>query len=218
MARTKRDIDLFHDAASKEIPASLRALRAAIARPDGQTETRLQRELDRMERVAGAMADLAVCGLSPLQHAPVDLSALAHEEVRLLREEPGFAHVRFNVAAGLHAAGDRQLVASLVRHLVMRAARACRGEPEPLVQFGSGSREGRAVFFVRDSGPGIDAARREKLFRPFARANAPDGVQDDTADVGIVVAASIVDRHGGALTIDSRPGEGTTVYFSLPDA
>lgn len=214
MARAKRDIDLFHDVVSKDIPASLRVLREAIANPDEQTETRLQRELGRIESVVGALEELGRHGQPPLQRSRVDLSTLVQEEARQLRATRELANVRFDVDANLHADGDQRLIAALLRHLVKRAAGACRGEPGPLVHFGSGSLDGRAGFFVHDNGPGMDAARREKLFRPFERA----GVQDDTVDIGIVSARRIVERHGGELVIDSLPGKGTTIFFFLPGA
>lgn len=214
MARAKRDIDQFHDVVSKDFPASLRTLRAVLAAPDDQTEARLQREIGRMEAVVGALEELGRHGQPALQRAPVQLSVLAQEAVGQLRAGREFARVRFDVDAGLHVEGDRQLLAALLRHLVKRAARACQSELEPLVRVGGGSLEGRAVFFVRDNGPGMDAARRDKLFRPFERGNA----DDDTVDIGIVSARLIVERHGGELIIDSLPGKGTTIFFSLPAA
>ena len=214
MARANRDIDLFHDVVSKDFPASLRALREALAAPDHQTEARLQREIGRMESMVGALEELGRHSQPALQRAPVPLSALAQEEVRQLGTGREFARVRFDIDAGLHAEGDRRLLAALLRHLVKRAARACQTEPEPLVHVGGGSLEGRSVFFVRDNGPGMDAARREKLFRPFERG----GAEDDTVDIGIVSARRIVERHGGELIVDSLPGQGTTIFFSLPGA
>lgn len=215
MARAKRDIDLYHDVVSKDIPASLRVLREAIANPDEQTETRLQRELGRIESVVDALEELGRHGLPDLQRAPVDLSALAREDVQRLGKEHDLGRARFDIDTGMQAQGDRRLLAALLRHLVKRAACACRAESEPQVRIGSGSLEGRAVYFVRDNGPGMKSAQRDKLFRPFERNGTRDGSQDDTVDIGIVSARRIVERHGGELTIDSQPGRGTTIFFSL---
>lgn len=214
MARARRDIDLFHDVVSKDFPASLRSLREALAAPDEQTEARLRREIGRMEALAGALEELGRHGEAALQRAPVALSALAQEEVGHLRAGGEFTRVRFDVDAGLRADGDRQLLAALLRHLVKRAAQACQSEPEPLVHIGGGSLEGRAVFFVSDNGPGMDPARRDKLFRAFERHSAAD----DTVDIGIVSARRIVERHGGELSVESLPGKGTTIFFSVPGA
>ena len=212
MARARRDIDLFHDVVSKDIPASLRVLREAIASPDEKTEATLQRELGRIESVVDALEELGRHGLPALQRAPVDLSALAREEVRRLGKEHDLGHAKFSIDSGMHAEGDRRLLAALLRHLVKRAAGACRSDPDAQVHVGGGSHQGRAVFFVRDNGPGMKSYQRDKLFRPFER----EGLQDDTVDIGIVSARRIVERHGGELVVESQPGQGTTVFFTLP--
>lgn len=213
LARTRRDIDVFHDVISKDFPASLRTLRQAIAKPDDGTEARLLRELDHMQAVVDALEELGRHGLPPLQRARLDLSALVQEEVRQLRTVRELANVRFDIDAGLQAEGDPRLIPALLRHLVKRSARACRAEASPLVHFGSGSHEGRAGFFFHDNGPAMDAAQREQLFRPLQRNGERD---DDTVDIGIVSARRIVERHGGELIVDSQPNHGTTIFFFLP--
>lgn len=213
LARTKRDLDVFHDVISKDFSASLRAFRQAIARPNDGTEARLLRELDRMEAVVGALEELGRHGLPPLQRVRLDLSDLVHEEVRQLRTVRELANVRFDIDAGLQADGDPRLISALLHHLVRRGARACRAEASPLVHFGSGSHEGRAGFFFHDNGPGMDAAQREQLFRPLQRNGERD---EDTVDIGIVSARRIVERHGGELIVDSQPNHGTTIFFFLP--
>ncbi|MGH8764777.1 MAG: ATP-binding protein, partial [Burkholderiales bacterium] len=117
---------------------------------------------------------------------------------------------------GLRADGDRKMIAALLRHLVGRGARACRAEPDPLVRIGGGSMQGQPVFYVSDNGPGMDAARRERLFRPFEKG-AADGAREETLDVAAVSARHVVERHGGELNVDSAPGKGTTFFFSLPN-
>jgi hypothetical protein len=159
IARLKRDIDLFHDVVSKDFPASLKALREALAAPDDGTEARLQREFGRMEAVTGALEELGRHNLPALKRAPIDLSAVAQEAIRNLRAAQDFARVRFDVDAHLQAVGDRHLVAALLRHLIRRAARACRAEREPLVHVGSGSREGGVLRQRQRAGHGCRAAR-----------------------------------------------------------
>jgi len=212
--RARRDMDLFNDVVAKDFPASLQALRAAIARPDERTEASLQREIARMTAVLGALGEVGRHGEAALRRAPVELSALALEAAGRLRARSRYARVRFDVDAGLRAEGDREQLAALLGHLIKRAATACLGEPDPLVHVGAGSVEGRPVFFVHDNGPGMDEAQRLKLFRPFEAGRA----EDDTADIGIVSARRIAERHGGELSVDSNPGKGTTFFFTLSAA
>ena len=57
---------------------------------------------------------------------------------------------------------------------------------------------------VADSGPGISAADRERLFKPFFTAGKPGGT-----GLGLWVSQSLVERYGGRISVDSAPGQGT---------
>jgi signal transduction histidine kinase len=214
LTRAKRDIDLMNDVVSKYFAASLREQRLALGLPDGETAARLRREIGRMEGMVRALQELGRHSQPALQRAPLDISVLAQDAIRSLRGASELSRVKFDVDANLHADGDRELIAALLRHLVRRAASACKSEPHPLVHVGGGSRDGQAVCFVHDNGPGMDEAQRERLFTPFE----PGQAEDNTMDIGIVSARRIAERHGGELTVESAPGRGTTYFFSLPAA
>ncbi len=211
--RARRDFDLAHEVLAKDVPQSLARLRAALDAPDEQTEARLRREFARIETVVAALGQIGGDSEPGLRLEPVDLSTLAHANVRELRTRPRYARIVFDIDGGLRAMADKAQVAALLHHLIKRAASACDAEPEPVVHVGSGSLEGRALFFVRDNGPGMDDAQRARLFRPFGREN-----MEDTVDVGIVSARRIAERHGGELDIESTPGKGTTFFFTLAAA
>ena len=212
--RARRDLDLYHDAIVKDLPASLAAMRAALAAPDEGTEARLHKEIARMASLAGLLGALRDQSEPPLRHEPLLLSEMAHAVAAGLRARGRYARVRFDVDPGMRAQADRELVAALLGHLLKRAAIACQAEAEPQVHIGSGSREGRPVYFVTDNGPALDESARELLFRPFSRAARPE----DTVDIGIVSSRRIAERHGGELFVESEPGRGTTYFFTLgPD-
>lgn len=174
---------------------SLSTLRAALeAQPAGSL-----REL----------AAVAACSLHSLRREALDLTSMAQDSAQRLRREPALARVAIRVDAGLHATGDRALVALLLDHLVGRACRACRGERDAAVHVGGGSLGGRPVFFVRDNGPSLDARQRAALFEPFGAGGA-------APDLSVLLARAIAERHGGELEPDAAAGNETTIFFSLP--
>jgi signal transduction histidine kinase len=63
---------------------------------------------------------------------------------------------------------------------------------------------------VHDSGPGIDAAIKEKLFKPFVTT------KKDGFGIGLTLCRSIIDKHNGKIWVDSVPEGGATFSFSLP--
>jgi signal transduction histidine kinase len=70
--------------------------------------------------------------------------------------------------------------------------------------------KGKATVRVRDSGPGLPAELRERLFEPFVTSK-PDGV-----GLGLSGSKQLIEGHGGSICIDDAPGGGAVVAFTLP--
>ena len=68
---------------------------------------------------------------------------------------------------------------------------------------------------VRDTGPGIAAELRERLFERFTQWNL-NGAQPGFAGLGLAIAKEIVEAHGGRIFVDSTLGKGTCFTVELP--
>lgn len=66
---------------------------------------------------------------------------------------------------------------------------------------------------VRDDGAGIDPANRERIFEPFFTTKG-----EGHAGLGLAMVEGVIRQHGGAVGMESQPGEGTTVTLLLPAA
>jgi signal transduction histidine kinase len=76
--------------------------------------------------------------------------------------------------------------------------------------------EGAAVrCAVIDTGPGIPADQLQRIFGRFWQAKPSDR---RGLGLGLTIAKSIVEAHGGRIGADSRPGEGTEFWFTVPTA
>jgi signal transduction histidine kinase len=73
-----------------------------------------------------------------------------------------------------------------------------------------------ALLVIDDAGPGIPAARRELLLEPFVRLESSRNRSTGGAGLGLAVVRSLVEAHGGALTIGDAPGGGARVNVTLP--
>jgi two-component system sensor histidine kinase VicK len=76
-------------------------------------------------------------------------------------------------------------------------------------------RDGKAELSIADTGVGISAADLPHIFDAFFRADPARSREAGGAGLGLALAKAIVERHGGAIRCDSRPGEGTTVRITL---
>nr|WP_225444398.1 two-component regulator propeller domain-containing protein [Pseudomarimonas arenosa] len=74
-------------------------------------------------------------------------------------------------------------------------------------------RDGRVRLWVQDNGPGLDAAARTRLYRPFSRISEIGG---DGHGLGLSIVRRIVERMGGEVGCSSEPGAGARFWFVLP--
>jgi signal transduction histidine kinase len=106
---------------------------------------------------------------------------------------------------------SRERILQVFSNLVGNAIRAT--PPGGEITISGEPRGGQLLFRVRDSGPGISPERVAELLKPFWETPAQ---LTGSRGLGIPIARAIVRAHGGEFSMESRPGEGTRVSFTLP--
>ncbi|MFN8558732.1 MAG: HAMP domain-containing sensor histidine kinase [Dehalococcoidia bacterium] len=146
---------------------------------------------------------------------PVPLPDLVREavhEVAPMLEQRGQIVLCDGLNLDLVVAADGDHVTRVLVNLLSNAAKY---SPDGVaIRVAAGRRGGCAWLQVQDSGPGIAAEQQRELFTRFFRAR-PDG-QTPGVGLGLAIAKSIIDAHGGTVTVESAPGEGTCVEVTLP--
>jgi hypothetical protein len=69
---------------------------------------------------------------------------------------------------------------------------------------------------VRDTGPGISADDRAKLFQEFQQAENAITKKKGGTGLGLAISKRIIEMHGGKIWVESQPGQGSTFAFTLP--
>ena len=222
-----RELEAFVHAAARELRGPLRAIDAfsrafqqmqgaLLGMPARDLLSRIAMQLERMESVIDGLVALARLGRAGVSRARVDITEAANRAAARLRSTQPGREVEIVVAEGLTTWADESLVRSLVDHLLDNAWKATRATHGARIEVGSEQRDGRGVFYVRDNGAGFDMARSPEVFTPFSRLRPePDA---GGRGLGLAIVRRIVERHGGEIHAESRPGEGATFFFSLGGA
>jgi PAS domain S-box-containing protein len=148
--------------------------------------------------------------LEPLEMARI--VARAEDRIEYLRNKRG-AVIRHRVEEWPVALGQASWVEEVWVNYLSNGIKY-GGEP-PVLELGADLVDSMVRCWVRDNGPGISVEDRKKLFVPFSRLPQ---VRATGQGLGLSIVRRIVSRLGGQVGVESRLGEGSTFYFTLPAA
>jgi two-component system sensor histidine kinase KdpD len=217
------------DAVTHDLRTPLTSIKASVTslltqaalRPDQRQEllTVIDEESDRLnhliaEAVEMAQLDAKAVRLDRRPHALARLIGDALASVRSRWPDRAVALVTGRSHEHLpDAMVDEALVAKVLLHLVENAAKySSKGAPIAV----SIERHGPWLqVAVTDHGPGIPEKEQARIFDKFYRSPA-HRYQAQGSGMGLPIARAIVEAHGGTLTVESTPAEGSTFRFTLP--
>jgi PAS domain S-box-containing protein len=224
LSEANRELESFAYSVSHDLRAPLRGIegfsrilgeRYADALDDTGRDylARVRKATSRMAELIDALLKLSRIGRSGLGWADVDLSALAAEVGAALADaEPG-RQVELRIQPGMRAHGDPALLRVLLENLMGNAWKFTRGAAGARIVVDMQQDPGGATYRVCDNGAGFDPQFAGKLFRPFQRLHSQDEFSGH--GIGLASVKRIVERHGGAIEADGRPGEGACFRFTL---
>jgi signal transduction histidine kinase len=151
---------------------------------------------------------------SEVVKAPLYLREVVAEVMRMVRSDALFRNISlaFEAPTGRkHVAGDRIQLQHAILNLILNAFDAVsEGEGLREVSISIGVDEDQVTAAIRDSGNGIDPATLAQIFEPFFTTK-PKGM-----GMGLAIARSIINAHGGQLSARRNPDRGSTFEISLP--
>ena len=174
---------------------------------------RLARNMyDASRRIQQMLQDLLDLGRGgPSQRQRADLREIVSRaaETLVLKAEAQSIQVVLDIPEHLYADLDSRRIERVVANLIGNAIDAMPGGGAITV---SAVREGgSAMIAVRDTGPGIPAEVRDRLFQPFATSRKGNGM-----GLGLALSRQAVVDHGGDMWAEPAPGPGACFIFRLP--
>jgi PAS domain S-box-containing protein len=169
---------------------------------------------EEMDRLITDMMVLSRIIRSEICRDTVDLSEVSRGIAAMLKLAEPVRRAEFDIAPGLVADCDPQLLKVALDNLFRNAWKYSGRTSDARIEFGSSVFEGKRAFFVRDNGVGFDMKDADKLFKPFQRlqnARAFPGT-----GIGLTTVRRIMQRHGGDVWGEGELGKGATFFFTLP--
>ena len=186
----------------------------------GSMTATLRRSALRLERLVENLLDAGSIEAGTFQVRAVPTSVELSLQEALVFVQPLLDGKRQRIETDLHADSDRVLAdpprtGQVLANLI---ANASKYSPEATaIRVSTASREGFVRVTVSDEGPGIPLDEQARLFQRFFRSRE---VRDQAGGLGLglTICRAIVNAQGGEIGIDSTPGQGTSVHFTLPKA
>lgn len=223
-ARSEQRMRDFIADASHELRTPLTAIRGylQLLRQDMVTERdrpdvlrRADEEATRMGTLVDGLLYLARLDAEPmLRHEPLDLTAVVRDCIAdALAVQPG-RPTTLHAPQRCPVRGDRDALHQVMTNLLANVRAHTPPDAPVTVEVTADGTAARVV--VRDTGPGMPPELAGRAFDRFTRVDSGRG--DGGSGLGLAIVAEIVTAHGGEVGIDSRPGAGTAVRFSVPMA
>jgi light-regulated signal transduction histidine kinase (bacteriophytochrome) len=202
LATLRLNLDALRRAAQRTPldPAVLGRRLEAADRQRERLEVLLRRLIDASQLEAGRLH---------LARTPMDLGALAREVAgRFAKEAP---ELRLRVTGDPVGDWDAARLDQVLSNLLSNAVKYGLGRPIEVAVSGDPM---VVRVAVTDRGIGIPPEGRERLFRRFERAVTPSAYQG--LGLGLWIARTLVEMHGGDIMVESTPGMGATFTVTLP--
>ncbi|MBI2518479.1 MAG: response regulator [Opitutae bacterium] len=191
----------FADLLRTLAPESLHGHTRCISQ-SAQEAAQIIRQLLSLSRPAGNAHDL------------LDLGEVCREALQMLRFQLREAQCAVELqlpAEPVGIQGDAAQLKQVLINLALNALHAMEGRPAPCLTVQLRTDGSSARLCVRDSGVGIPPENLARIFDPFFTTKGPRGT-----GLGLSISANLIRQHGGDITAESTPGQGSTFSIRLP--
>jgi signal transduction histidine kinase len=222
-ARRSRDAVLANVSHELKTPlsaqlASIELLRDGLGAMETSEATKLVTALERstlrlMRLVDNLLESVRIeTGRATLRRLPVDLAALVEDAAAMTRPLLDQRRQRLEIAHGSLPAvtGDPGQLTQVLVNLIANAQKYA--PDDSVIRIGGSSAGGSVSLWVEDAGPGVPPALSASIFDRFRRA----GTEGEGMGLGLWIAKSILERHGGRIGVSDSPAGGARFTLTLP--
>jgi light-regulated signal transduction histidine kinase (bacteriophytochrome) len=222
LERSNLDLQQFAYVASHDLQAPLRSIVGFVQllqdeyrdKLDEQGQAWIGRTVENAQRMQTLILDLLTYARLDTQGRPfkqVDCEVVFQETVVSLAPIINDTGATITHDPLPTLIGDRSQLVQLFQNLIMNGMKY--SENRPVIHVGAKDQAEHWLFFVQDNGIGIAAKHQERIFDIFQRLHTQRTYTG--TGLGLAICRRVVQRHGGRIWVESKPGEGSTFYFTI---
>ena len=165
--------------------------------------------------IDGMLAVLKVIQIE-MKVSTLDMTILANSVYHELASPSEQAKISFTLSPLPAVEGEPELMRMVWSSLISNAIKFTQPRPERTIQIEGRAENDVVIYAIKDNGVGFDPNISRKLFGLFETQHKVG--QFDGAGIGLAIVQHAIQRHGGKVWAESKPGQGATFYFSIPTA
>ncbi len=224
LARSNAELQEFAYVASHDLQEPLRAVAGCVdilrrryqGRLDARADEIITHAIEGAARMQNLINDLLAYSRVGSRDQPFEwadshaalMSALSNLEVSIKESGTMVTHDRLP-----EVMADQAQLTQLFQNLIGNAIKF-RSNKAPVIHIGVERQKDEWKFSVSDNGIGIEPQYLGRIFHIFQRLHARAAYPG--TGIGLAICKRIVERHGGGIWCESRPGEGSTFHFTFP--
>ena len=224
LSRSNSELEQFAYVASHDLQEPLRMVSSYVAllgrRYDGQLDDRADKYIhfavdgaNRMQRLIHDLLAYSRVGTRGGELTPTDTASVLGETLSNLEVAIDESEAEVVYSDLPSVMGDPSQLRQLFQNIIGNALKF-RSENRPRVQLDAKRDGDQWTFSIRDNGVGFDQRYAERVFGVFKRLHRNADIPG--TGIGLAICQRIIDRHGGRIWAESKLGEGSCFYFTLP--
>jgi PAS domain S-box-containing protein len=223
LARSNADLEQFAYAASHDLQEPLRTItnftellakrykNALDPKADGYIKFIID-SARQMQLLISELLTYSRVGMRPKPFTVVSTEEVVRNVVQRLHKAIADSGAAITVDSLPTVYGDEVQLTEVFQNLIGNALKFRRDE-SLRIRISARDKVDRWEFCVEDNGIGIDPKHSERIFVLFQRLHTHD--EYEGTGIGLALCKKIVERHGGRIWVESRPGQGSTFFFTF---
>lgn len=174
----------------------------------------IKKAAQRMGQLIDDLLGFSRIGRAEMRKVQVNMNALVKETLVHLQPDLANRNIVWDIQSLPEVLGDNNLLRQVWMNFLTNAIKYSRQRDPAKIEICAIAKGNEIIFQVRDNGVGFDMNYVGKLFGVFQRLHLES--EFEGTGIGLANVRRIIQRHGGNTWAESKIGEGSTFYFSLP--